>query len=113
MSRCSQPSYALFIGLSVGLLTAGSASASDALWTLQSSLQSCMQSAQAQACRNAQAAVNALKLNRAYAQSSHLCKEEIAELSQVLALMPMRDAVATDVMSTIADVQQACLPFGF
>jgi len=89
------------------------AMAGDALWSLQSAMQGCIQSGQATACRQAEAQVTALTRNRAYERASHLCKEEIGELAQVVALMPIRDAVATDVMSSVADVQQACLPFGF
>jgi hypothetical protein len=28
-------------------------------------------------------------------------------------LLPMRDALPTELMASVADVQQACLPFGF
>lgn len=101
--------------LVVGVTGMGStaAMAGEALWSLQSAMQGCIQSGQATACRQAEAQVTALTRNRAYEQASHLCKEEISELAQVVALMPIRDAVATDVMSSVADVQQACLPFGF
>ncbi len=54
-----------------------------------------------------------MKSNPAYANSSHLCKEEISELEAVIKLLPMRDAVPTEVMASVADVQQACLPYGF
>ena len=57
--------------------------------------------------------MNALTRNSAYTGSSHLCKEEIGELAQVITLLPMRDAVPTEVMASVADVQQACQPYGF
>jgi len=57
--------------------------------------------------------VKALTRNPAYAKASHLCQEEIGELSQVIALLPLRDAVPNEVMASVADVQQACLPYGF
>lgn len=94
-------------------ISAGAASASQALWDLQAATQGCQQTGTVLACRQAQAQVTALKQNRAYPQASHLCKEEIGELNQVLALVTIKDAVATDVMSSVADVQQACQPFGF
>ena len=31
----------------------------------------------------------------------------------MVALLPMQDAVPNDVMASVADVQQACLPYGF
>jgi len=99
--------------LSAWPLTAGPASASEALWGLQASLQSCVQSSQPQPCRQAEARVKALTRNPAYAKASHLCKEEISELSQVVALLPLQDAVPNEVMASVADVQQACLPYGF
>jgi len=103
------------IGLSATAipLAAGPAAASDALWTLQASLQNCVESSQAQPCRQAEARVKALTRNPAYAKASHLCKEEISELSQVVALLPLQDAVPNEVMASVADVQQACLPYGF
>lgn len=96
------------------LLSGGSAvAASDALWSLQTALQTCIETSQPGACRQAEARVSALTRNRAYPQASHLCQEEIQELAQVVALLPKRDAVPTEVMAAVADVQQACVPFGF
>ena len=87
--------------------------ATDALWALQGSLQGCVESSQPQPCRQAEARVKGLTRNPAYAKASHLCKEEIGELSQIVGLLPLRDAVPTEVMASVADVQQACLPYGF
>ena len=89
------------------------AAASDALWTLQAGVRRCVETSQAQPCRQAEANVKALTRNPAYAKASHLCQEEIGELSQVIALLPLRDAVPNEVMASVADVQQACLPYGF
>jgi len=113
------PSRLLATGLgatalsAVSFLGAPPAAASDALWGLQASLQSCVQSSQPQPCRQAEARVKALTRDPAYAKASHLCKEEISELSQVVALLPLQDAVPNEVMASVADVQQACLPYGF
>ena len=76
-------------------------------------MQACVETSQPQSCGKAKAQVSALTRNSAYAGSSHLCKEEIGELAQVITLLPMRDAVPTEVMASVADVQQACLPYGF
>ena len=89
------------------------AAASDALWSLQAGVRRCVETSQAQPCRQAEANVKALTRNPAYARASHLCQEEIGELSQVIALLPLRDAVPNEVMASVADVQQACLPYGF
>jgi hypothetical protein len=89
------------------------AAASDALWSLQAGVSRCVETSQAQPCRQAEARVKGLTRNPAYARASHLCQEEISELSQVIALLPLRDAVPNEVMATVADVQQACLPYGF
>lgn len=89
------------------------ASASNALWTLQSALQTCVETSQAGPCRAAEARVIALRRDPAYARASHLCREEIGELAQTVALLPRRDAVPNEVMASVADVQQACLPYGF
>jgi hypothetical protein len=89
------------------------AAASDALWTLQAGVRRCVETSQAQPCRQAQATVKALTRNPAYARASHLCQEEIGELTQVIALLPQRDAVPNEVMASVSDVQQACLPYGF
>ncbi|MEY4431625.1 MAG: hypothetical protein RLZZ533_1561 [Cyanobacteriota bacterium] len=94
-------------------LTARPAAASDALWALQGSLQGCVESSQPKPCRQAEARVKGLTRNPAYAKASHLCKEEIGELSQIVSLLPLQDAVPTEVMASVADVQQACLPYGF
>lgn len=91
----------------------GPASASTQLLNLESSLQSCIQAATAKACRQAESTVLALSQNPSYAASSHLCKEEISELSEVVKLLPMQDVVPTEVMASVADVQQACIPYGF
>ena len=103
--------------LLVGLAGLGAmalpAAASDALWSLQAGVSSCVESSQAKPCRQAEAQVKGLTRNAAYAKASHLCKEEIGELSQVIALLPMQDAIPTEVMASVADVQQACLPYGF
>lgn len=95
------------------VLIAGPAAAGQTLWKLEGGVQACIESSSAAACRQAEAQVSALKSNPAYAGSSHLCKEEIGELQQVIQLLPMRDAVPTEVMASVADVQQACLPYGF
>jgi len=99
--------------LSAWPLTAGPASASEVLWGLQAGLRSCLESSQPQPCRQAEARVKGLTRNPAYAKASHLCREEISELSQVVALLPLQDAVPNEVMASVADVQQACLPYGF
>ena len=92
---------------------AGSALAGQSLWSLETGMQSCIETSSAQACRQAEALVNSLKSNPAYGRSSHLCKEEISELEEVIKLLPMRDAVPTEVMASVSDVQLACLPYGF
>lgn len=94
-------------------LLAAPALAGGSLNRLQAGMQQCMDSATAQACRAFEAQVSALRQNPAYAKSPHLCKEEIGELGQVAALLPMRDAVASELMASVADVQQACEPSGF
>lgn len=87
--------------------------AGDSLSRLQGGMQQCIDAASAQACRAFEAQVAALRRNPAYAKAPHLCKEEIGELSQVAALLPMRDAVASELMASVGDVQQACQPSGF
>lgn len=104
------------VGLSataIPLAAPRATAATDALWALQGSLQGCVESSQPQPCRQAEARVKGLTRNPAYARASHLCKEEIGELAQVAALLPMRDAVASELMASVADVQQACQPSGF
>ena len=97
----------------LALVLAGPAAAGQNLWTLESKVQACIETSSASACRTAETQVSALRSNPAYARSSHLCKEEISELEEVIKLLPMRDAVPTEVMASVADVQQACLPYGF
>jgi hypothetical protein len=46
-----------------------------------------------------------------YANASHLCKEEITELQDLLTLFKERDAVPNELISSGWDVQQACSPF--
>ena len=112
-----KPALANALPMALLLGVIGSAAAaqagSDPLWTLQRSMQACVETSQSQACRQAEAQVAALTANSAYPRSSHLCKEQIGELSQVVSLLPMRDVVPTEVMASVADVQQACLPYGF
>ncbi len=31
----------------------------------------------------------------------------------MIKLLPLRDALPTEVMASVADVQQACLPYGY
>lgn len=100
---------AALLAVQVGPAAAGG----EALWSLQRSLQACIETGQATPCRQAETQVAALVRNPAYLRSSHLCKEEIYELGQVVALLPMRDAIPAEVMATAADVQQACQPYGF
>ena len=87
--------------------------AGDSLSRLQGGMQQCIDSATAASCRAFEAQVAALRQHPAYAKAPHLCKEEISELSQVAALLPMRDAVASELMASVGDVQQACQPSGF
>ena len=87
--------------------------AGDTLNGLRAGMQQCIDSASAKACRSFEAQVAALRKNPAYARSPHLCKEEIGELSQMAALLPMRDAVPSELMASVGDVQQACQPSGF
>lgn len=112
-----KPAFAHAIPMALLLSVMGSASATraaaDPLWNLQTSMQACVETSQSQACRQAEAQVTALTRNGAYARASHLCKEEIGELSQMVTLLPMRDVVPTELMASVADVQQACLPYGF
>lgn len=95
------------------LAAAGPAAAGDALWLLQTRMRSCIDAGSSAACGPLAAQVKALPRDPAYGRASHLCKEEIAELGAVVALLPKRDAVATDLIESVADVQQACLPYGF
>jgi hypothetical protein len=95
------------------VLSAGPVVAGQNLWTLESGVQACLETSSAPTCRQAEAGVSGLKSNPAYGRSSHLCKEEISELEAVIKLLPMRDAVPTEVMASVADVQQACLPYGY
>ena len=99
--------------LTATALGAAPALAGDSLNRLQSGMQQCIDNATAKACRAFEAQVAELRRNPAYATSPHLCKEEIGELSQVAALLPMRDAVASELLASVADVQQACQPSGF
>ena len=101
-------------GLALLLATSASpAAAGQNLWTLESKVQACIETSAAAPCRQAETHVSNLRSNPAYARASHLCKEEISELEEVIKLLPMRDAVPTEVMASVADVQQACLPYGF
>ena len=95
------------------VLSAGPVAAGQSLWTLETGVQACLETSSAPSCRQAEVRVNSLKSNPAYGRSSHLCKEEISELEAVIKLLPMRDAVPSEVMASVADVQQACLPYGF
>jgi len=99
--------------MTVCMVMAAPALASDALWNLQRTMQTCIASTPVRSCPPLQAQVDALIRNPAYGRSSHLCKEEIGELNQLIALLPRRDADPTDLMASVADVQQACLPYGF
>ena len=99
-------------GLMAGF-TGPANAAGQALWSLETGMQACIQSSSAQACSQASDLVKALQNNPSYAGSSHLCKEEIGELAEMVRLLPMRDALPTELMASVADVQQACLPFGF
>jgi cobalamin synthase len=111
--RTIQPSLRLTAATAAAALLATPALAGNSLSRLQAGMQQCMDSAAAPACRAFEAQVSALRQSPAYAGSTHLCKEEISELSQVAALLPMRDAVATELMASVADVQQACQSSGF
>jgi len=99
--------------MAVYTMIAAPALASDALWNLQRTMQACVASTPVRSCPRLQAQVDALIRDPAYGRSSHLCKEEIGELNQLIALLPKRDADPTDLMASVADVQQACLPYGF
>ena len=103
----------VLVPLAASLLVAAPAAAGQALWALQSGLETCIATTPIRSCPAFQAQVQALTRNPAYGRASHLCKEEIGELSQVIALLPKQDADPTDLMASVADVQQACLPFGF
>jgi hypothetical protein len=50
--------------------------AGQALWSLETGMQACIQSSSAQACRQASVLVKGLQSNPSYAGSSHLCKEK-------------------------------------
>jgi hypothetical protein len=93
--------------------SASPAAAGQNLWNLETKVQACIETSTAAACRAAESPVGQLRSNPAYARASHLCKEEISELEEVIKLLPMRDAVPTEVMASVADVQQACVPYGF
>lgn len=105
------PDQALFLVAS--LLMTTPALAGEALWDLQRGMQGCIANTPLRSCPPLQAQVDALRRNPAYEHASHLCKEEIEELGQLITLLPERDADATDLMVGVADVQQACLPYGF
>lgn len=99
--------------LAASLLMAAPARASEALWSLERALQVCLASTPVRSCPALQGQVAALTRDPAYGRASHLCKEEIGELTQLLALLPKRDADPTDLMASVGDVQQACQPYGF
>jgi len=95
------------------LLLAGPAMAGSSLWRLENAIEPCIQTAGKVACSQAEAAVISLTKDPAYNRASHLCREEIGELSTVVKLLPKRDVIPTEVMASVADVQQACIPYGF
>ena len=76
-------------------------------------MERCIQTAGKEACSQAEATVTSLTREPAYSRASHLCREEIGELSTVVKLLPKRDVIPTEVMASVADVQQACMPYGF
>ena len=99
-------------GIAASVLLVAPAMANHRLSQLQPGMQQCIDTATANACRAFEAQVAALRQDPAYAGSPHLCKEEIAELAEVAALLPMRDAVPSELMASVGDVQLACQASG-
>ena len=111
-SRPLNGSLAILAALIAGSTSPASA-VGQALLNLGAGMQPCIETSSAKDCQKAGEVVKALQSNSSYQGSSHLCKEEISELAKLVQLLPMRDAVPNELMASVADVQQACLPFGF
>ncbi len=111
-ARPLNDSLAILAFLIAGCTSPASA-VGQALLNLGAGMQPCIQASSATACQEAGEVVKALQSNPSYQGSSHLCKEEISELAKLVQLQPMRDALPNELMASVADVQQACLPFGF
>jgi len=106
----------LLLAMGLGCLASAPihpAAASEALLGLQSAMQACIETSQVQSCRLADAQVQGLTRNPAYAKASDRCKVEIGELAELVALLPKQDVVPSELVASLADVQQVCLPYGF
>ena len=106
----------LLLAMGLGCLASAPihpAAASEALLGLQGAMQACIETSQVQSCRLADAQVQGLTRNPAYAKASDRCKVEIGELAELVALLPKQDVVPSELVASLADVQQVCLPYGF
>jgi hypothetical protein len=81
----------------------------DVSWDVQRSRQACIDRSPVTSYPALQRQVSTLTRNPVYARAAHLCKEEIGEIGD---LLPKCDATATELMASLADVPQACLPDG-
>ena len=81
------------------------------LGKLQIAVEACGNLSSTTACQQVRAIAAQIKQQPGYPSASHLCKEEIAELQDLLTLFKEQDAVPTELIASGWDVQQACSPF--
>ena len=100
------------VGCLVLALSGLSAQAAEPLLgKLQLVVQACGSLSSRNACQDVRTLVSQIQGQANYANASHLCKEEITELQDLLTLFKERDAVPNELISSGWDVQQACSPF--
>jgi hypothetical protein len=81
------------------------------LGQLQLAIQGCGSLNSREACQQVRTITAKIQQQPGYRNASHLCKEEVSELQNLLTLFKEQDAVPNELMSSGWDVQQACSPF--
>jgi len=95
------------------LLLATAAVHASPLIAVNDALQPCLAGGKPQPCPAALRAIDQLQASPAFAKADILCKQQVQQFKQVVALMTIRDTTPIEAQASLDGVGQVCSTAGF
>lgn len=95
------------------LLFAATAVQASTLGTLNGALQPCLAGGKPQPCPAVLRAIDQLQASPAYARADILCKQQVRQFKEVVALMAIRDTTPIEAQASFDGMAQVCSAAGF
>lgn len=95
------------------LLLATTPVQASSLKAVNEALQPCLMGGMPQPCPAALRAIDQLQASTAYAKADPLCKQQVRQFKDVVALMAIRDTTPIEAQASLDGVAQVCSGAGF